>query len=170
MSGASLVQFSSVLPSLLPLGRQGLERNLAASADAAGHEPPLHHMLCVAAIKDPEARSAEDLRPYTNLFHAGFVLAADERDCAEILEIAGMPSLMVDTVQRGLSMLFLSGTLTQWREAVLRGCQKEVTREARQAYNQIYTKFKNLGLAGLFSVRSKQSPRDDGTFLLEHKP
>lgn len=169
MSGAVLVQFSSVdLRKLLPIGRQGLDRNLADAADAVGVEPPLHHMLCIAALKNPSARTADQVRPYMNLFHAGFVVACDERDCAEILELAGMPSIMVEAVERGTSALFLSGSLTQWHEAVMRGCQPDVGRDTRQVYNAIYTEFKNMGLAGLFTAQSRPHNRDH-TFLLDHK-
>jgi hypothetical protein len=170
VSGVALVQFSSLnLKELLPIGRQAFDRNLAEGADLQGHEPPLHHMLCVAAMKDPDVRTAEDCRPYIDLFHAGFVIACDERDAAEILALAGMPGLMVDTVERGLVTLFIAGSLAQWAAAVLRGCQRQVSRETRHTYNLIYTKFKNVGLAGVFSVKSKPSTRDN-TFLLEYKP
>jgi hypothetical protein len=170
MSAVSLVQFSSVsIAKLLPIGRQGLDRNLAESADAAGHEPPLHHMLTIAAMKNMHARSADDVKPYLNMFHAGFLIAADDYDWAEILELAGMPSLMVQSVQRGLSMGFIAGTLLQWQAAILRGCQKETSSGARQTYNRIYTEFKNIGLAPAFSFKSKDSPNDH-TFLLEYHP
>jgi hypothetical protein len=103
------------------------------------------------------------------MFHAGFLVAAEERDCAEILELAGMPSIRVETVERDIYAMFISGNLTQWRDAVLRGCQSNARRETRHVYNQIYTKFNDMGLAGIFSVKSKPHPRDH-TFLLEYKP
>jgi hypothetical protein len=125
-------------------------------------------MLCVAAMKTPESRTSEDIAPYLNMFHAGFLIASEERDCAEILELAGMPSIRVETVERGIFALFISGSLSQWKDAVLRGCQSNARRETRHVYNQIYTKFKDMGLAGIFSVKSKQHPRDN-TFLLEYR-
>jgi hypothetical protein len=170
MSGVALVQFSAVdLSKLLPLGRQAFDRNLADAADAAAYEPPLHHMLCIAALKSAEKMSAESAKPYLNMFHAGFLLVADERDCAEILELAGMPAIMVDTIERGLSVIFIAGTLAQWQDAMLKGCQKEVSHEARHTYNMIFTEFKNVGLAPAFSMVSKPNTRDQ-TFLLEYKP
>lgn len=170
MSGVALVQFSSVdLRKLLPLGRTAFDRNLAEAADAGGYDPPLHHLLCIAALKSVEKASPALVKPYLNMFHAGVLVAVDEQDCAEILELAGMPSVMVDTVQRGLSAMFIAGTLTQWQAAMLRGCQKEVSHEARHTYNLIYTEFKNIGLAAAFSMVSKPNTRDH-TFLLEYKP
>lgn len=170
MSGVALVQFSSLeLKQVITLGRQGLDRNLCAAADAAGHDPPLQHMLCVAAIKNPDASKATDVIPYMNLFHAGFMVAADERDWAEILELAAMPCVMTESVERGINVGFISGTLTQWQAAILRGCQKEVGREARYTYNLIYGKFRDIGLAPAFQFKSKPNNRDH-TFLLEYKP
>ncbi|MHC4700085.1 MAG: hypothetical protein ACYTFQ_05875, partial [Planctomycetota bacterium] len=157
------------LRKLLPLGRQTLDRNLADSADTMGYEPPLHHMMCIASLKNPNAKSASDLQPYLNLFHAGFLIAADERDFAEIFELAGMPCVMVETVERGMCVAFIAGSLAQWRDAVVRGCQREISREARHTFNLIFTEFKNIGLAGAFSVVSKPNQRDQ-TFLLEYKP
>jgi len=170
MSGVALVQFSNVnVPKLLALGRQTLDRNLAESADSAGHDPPLHHMLCIAALKSPGARTSVDVKPYTNLFHAGFMIIADERDMSEILELAGMPSILTETVERDMAQVFISGSLSQWRDAVMRGCQLEVSREARHTFNLIYTQFKTIGLAGIFSVKSKPHARDQ-TFTLDSKP
>jgi len=169
MSGVVLVQFSTVdLSKLLVLGRQGLDRSLSEAADGAGFDPPLHHMLCVASIKDKDIRAnADSIKPYLNLFHAGFVIVADERDIAEILELAGMPSLMVETVTRGMCFVFASGTLSMWRDAILRGCQKEVSQDVRHIYNMIYGEFKKLGLTSIFEANSK--PAQDGhTFYLEH--
>ena len=170
MSGVALVQFSNIdLKTLLPLGRRVFDRNLAGEADRQGHEPPLHPMLCIAGMKNPEAKVAEDTRPYVNLFHAGFIAVCRDQDAAEILEVAGMPSVMIETIERGYVALFISGSVAQWREAVLRGCQPEVSRGTREIYNGVFTKFKSLGLAGLFNVKSKPSRRDE-TFLLEYKP
>ena len=169
-SAVCLVQFSAIdIEKLLPIGRQCLDRNLAEAADSAGHEPPLHHMLCVAAIKDPAAKTAEHVRPYMNLFHAGFIVIADERDWTELLELAGMPCVLKETVERGFFTGLISGTLAQWQAAILRGCQREVSREVRNTYNMIYTQFTNLGLASSFSFKSKPH-KTDQTFLLEFKP
>lgn len=170
MSGVVLVQFSNLdVQKCLRAARQALDRNLASGADSSGCDPPLHHMLCIAAIKNPEAKSAVDVKPYLGMFNAGFFIAADERDWAEILELASMPCVMTTSVERGINVGFISGTLLQWQAAILRGCQKEVGREARHTFNLIYTEFKTMGLAPAFEFKSKPHQRDH-TFLLEYKP
>ena len=170
MSGVALVQFSSLdLKKLLPLSRQMLKRSISEPADSVGANPPLNHMLCVAAINDPDIiPKAASCVPYMNLFHAGFVIAADERDIAEILSICGLPCVMVETVQRGIYTVFIAGTLAQWKSALLRGCVKSVTRETRHTFNLIYSEFNKLGLAPLFEARKVEHP--DHTFLLEYRP
>jgi hypothetical protein len=165
MSAVALIQFSNLdLQKYLVLGRQGFDRNLAAAADGAGHEPPLHHMLCVAGMKNPDAKSIVDLVPYLDLFHAGFMVVADERDWTEILELASIPCTLAQSVERGLDVGFLAGTLTQWRTALLRGCQNRISREVRHTFNLIYNEFRKVGVAGAFEFREKQSSRDP-TFL-----
>ncbi len=169
MSGVALVQFSEVnLSKFLPLCRQALDRGLADSADAAGCEPPLNHMLCIANMKNPVKASATSVKPYMHLFHAGFIIAADERDCAEILELTSMPSVVTPSIERGISLMFIAGTLTQWRDAILKGCQREIGTEVRHTFNLVYTEFKNIGLEGSFNFKSIGGR--DRTFLLEFKP
>jgi hypothetical protein len=168
MNGVALVQFSNLdLGKFLTLGRQAFQRNLAEAADSAGFEPPLNHMLCVAAMKDAGLRpSAAAVIPYLNMFHAGFVIAADDMDFAEILELAGMPAVLVGTQARNIKMALIAGNLLQWKAAVLRGCQKDVTREVRHVYNGVFAEFKRLGLTAIFEA--KQTREQDGMFYLEY--
>jgi hypothetical protein len=170
MSGVALVQFSTVdLQKLLPLTRQGLDRSISEPADSINSNPPLHHMLCIATIKEPNIRpSAAAAIPYVNLFHAGFLVAAHERDMPEIMEIAGMPCVLTESVERGISVAFIAGTLEKWKTAVLRGCVQSATREARHTYNLIYGEFNKLGLGPIFEARKVERP--DHTFLLEYHP
>lgn len=170
MSGVALVQFSALnLNKLLPLARQALDRSVSSAADSIDSNPPLHHMLCVASIKEPDIRpSAKSVIPYLNLFHAGFLIASHERDIAEILEITGMPAIMVESVERSISVVFIAGTLQEWKTAILRGCVPTATREARHTFNSLYGEFNKLGLGAMFEARKVE--RNDNTFLLEYHP
>jgi hypothetical protein len=146
-----------------------MDRKLSSSADSSGHEPPLHHMLCVAAIKDPQAKSSEDLVDYLNLFHAGMFIAADVRDWSEILEVAAIPAVITNSVDRDIDVGFLSADLSKWSSAILRGCNKNTSKEVRVVFNKVYNEFKKIGLAGAFKFRKKDNLKDN-TFLLEYKP
>ena len=168
MSGVALVSFTNVnLKKLLPLGRQAFGRNLAEQADLSGYEPPEHHMMCIAALKNKDKLSVAALTSYMSLFHAGFVFAVDERDSAEILEICSMPSVMVESQTRGVMVIYVAGLLTQWKEAILKGCKPEAGREARRVFNLVYGEFKKLNLMELFGVAQVKNNTDQ-TFYLEY--
>lgn len=168
MAGVALVMMSKLdTDTLLPLMRQALGRNIAAGPDASGVSPPLHHLMCLASIKDP-AKSAAATKAYLNLFHAGFVIAADERDFAEVLEVAGLPSILVDSQQRGIKVAFIAGTLARWREAILRGSVPAVSTDVRAIYNQVYLALSKLGMSPALEL-TLSAERPDKTFLIEHK-
>jgi len=170
MSGVALVQISALdLKKLLPLGRQAFGRNIAEQADSSGFEPPLHHMLCIASMKDGSLRAnAQAVIPYLNLFHAGFIIAADERDFAEILELCGMPCVLTESQTRGVSVAFIAGTLSQWKDATLRGCQTTVSREVCAVFNSIFSEFKRLGLNAIFEAKQVPDRGQNGLFYLEY--
>jgi hypothetical protein len=170
MSGVALASFTAVRPDIvLSLTRKALGRSVSAVADSAGYEPPLHHMMCIAAVKEPDLKkSAASVKPYLNLFHAGFLIAADERDFAEILEIAGLPCVLVDTQARDIKLAFITGSVSQWKDALLRGCITTVGSEPRRVYNLIYKEFGKLGLGPAMELFASQE-RPDKTFLLECK-
>jgi len=170
MSGAVLVSFTKLdTPKLLTLGRKMFERSLSEAADRVDSNPPLHDMLCIASMNEPDLKpSASACVPYTNLFHAGFIIVADERDMAEILSICGLPCVMVETVERGVCTVFVAGLISQWKNAILRGCVKSVSRETRHTFNMLYGEFNKLGLTPLFEA--KKVERQDHTFLLEYHP
>lgn len=166
MVAARIVGLTALnLKEFLPLMQQALGRDVASVADAADFSPPLHHLMCIAAVKQPTIRaSVEQARPQANMFHVLMMLACDERDTAEILEVASMPSILVASEGRGVDCVLLSGTLEQWINASIRGCQTSVAQQTREAYNAVYNEFTRLRLAGLF----KATPTDykDSTFLL----
>ena len=170
MSGVVLVQFSNLdLGKLLPVGRKAFDRNLAEPADKAGFEPPLKHMLCIAAIKDRTLRaSAKAVVPYLNMFHAGFLIAMDEMYAAEVLELAGLPCVMEESeTTRGMMFAIISGSLEQWKSVLLRGCSQVASFEARTIFNKIFSEFKRIGISPAFET--KQDTSQDGTFYLESK-
>jgi len=166
---AKLVGFTTLdLKTFLPIMQQALERNVADVPDRANVNPPLHHMLCVAGIKDDSVRpSAASLKQYAHLFHAVFLVGCDERDTAAVLEIASMPAIVTPTCQRDVDCVLLSATLDVWIKAVVRGSQKSVTSEVRHIYNSIYGEFCRVHLEAMFET--SRNNHTDGTFLLEYK-
>ena len=155
MVAARIVGLTALnLKEFLPLMQQALGRDVASVADAANFSPPLHHLMCIAAVKQPSIRaSVEQCRPQANMFHVLIML-----------EVASMPSVLVASESRGIDCVLLSGSLEQWISAAIRGCQLSVSRTTREAFNAVYNEFMRIRLAGLF----KATPVDhkDETFLL----
>lgn len=93
---------------------------------------------------------------------------SDERDMLDIMQIcSGMSTTLAETKGRGIMAVVITGTLCQWREAVILGCSKSSSFEVRAGFNQIHSLFVGVGLSSIWK-RMKQSNDDDGTFLLTH--
>lgn len=166
--GVALILLTKLdAPSFLPLSREILGYSPATAADAASLNDIAHQLVCLASFKDkhlpPTVKAAT---AHLNLLHAGFLIAIDERDTVEILEIATMPFVSTDTLSRGIDAIILSGTLAQWRDAVGRGCCEDVSRDVRHAFNSIYRKLCGIGLKEMFG--KQVIDKQDQTFLLEN--
>lgn len=168
MSGVALVQFSYLdLGKFIKIARLTLDKNPASTPDSAGFDPPLHHALCVAALMGDISPKSEECRDILSLLQAGFMFAVDDRYTAEVLSVASMASILVPTVERGVELAFVSGTLLQWREALVRGSSRKVSMAVRDIYNKVFREFKTARLSGAFDLKIVQQP--DQTFLLEYK-
>ena len=152
---------------LIGLSEQMLGYSPARAADASRR--PLsdteRFLSCLAAFKD--AKAPVGLSPYL-LSHVLFsvLIAADERDLLDILGYcSGMSFVTTDTITRGVQAAIVSGTLGQWRDAVLSGCGPAVEGGVRALFNRIQMRFDGARL----NVWSDciRPPSNDKTFLLE---
>jgi hypothetical protein len=132
---------------------------LGASTQALGYSPSsqadashrqLHDaekfMSCLAAMKDQNAPVG--VSPHL-LTHVSFsvLIMSDERDMQDILELcSGMPFVITDTVARSIQAAVVTGTLAQWRDAVLSGCQTHVEVTVRGLFNHILSLFESVNL------------------------
>lgn len=123
-------------------------------------------MSCLSAFRNqfakPGVQAASEIY---DLNSVSCLIIADERDMPDILETAAIPYALTETKMRGIQSAFVSGTLRQWRTAILRGCSKGVPTPVRVCYDTIYLQFRSIGLGPMFN----RSQRDmgDNTFLLE---
>ncbi len=139
----------------------------AKSADASHRQlnDSERFLSCLAALKDDQ--SPVGLPPHL-LTHVSFsvLLAASERDLLDVLEYcAGMPFVAADTIARGIQAAVVTGTLAQWRDAVISGCQAEVEQTVRILFNKILGIFESNNLKVWNDCAHKQST--DKTLLLE---
>jgi hypothetical protein len=152
----------------LGLSHQALGYSPSSAADAS--PLPLsdteRFLSCLSALKDQHAPVT--LSPHL-LTHVSFsvLVAADERDLLEVLECcAGMPFVQTDTLARGIQIAVVTGTLAQWRDAVISGCQAETEVSVRALFNTILARFEQARLKVWDDCARKQV---GPTFLLEDK-
>ena len=166
MPDAVLVQVPSIdFRTFIGLGHKVLGRSPSATSDACRRElsDAERFLSCLAAMRDE--RAPVGLSPHL-LKHVSFsaFIGADERDMLEILQLAGMPFVVVDTIVRGVQAAVVTGTLDQWRDAVVSGCAKGIPTPVRHCFNKLHGLFTAAGL----NVWQDYSPRrdTDQTYLL----
>lgn len=120
---------------------------------------------CLSAMRDPNAPAG--ITPNL-LTHVSFsaLIAADERDLIDILEMANMPFVTAETTMRGVMVSVVTGTLAQWRDAVKSGAGPGEF-NVRACYCQIMVLFEQVGLNVWKDFQVK--PQSDKTFFLEDK-
>lgn len=164
--GVALIMLSKVdLVTLLPLARKILGYSLANQADGVDLKEQAHQLVCVSAFKDKNVDPAVKVT-YAAMFHAGFVIVAEDQDMGDILEVAGMPFILTETLKRGIQAAIVTGLLSQWQFAVKRGCDSTQTPNVRFVFNAIFQQLKEQGLGSIFG-NVKAYYQNDHTFLLE---
>lgn len=133
---------------LLAVSYQALGYSPSSAADSSPF--PLsdteRYLACLGAMKDQTAPVA--LPPHL-LAHVSFsmLIAGDRDDMYDLLELcAGMPFVQTDTLTRGVQIAVVTGTLSQWREAVISGCQPSVLPSVRAIFNIILARFEQARL------------------------
>jgi len=124
-------------------------------------------LSCLAALKDTNAPVG---LPPNLLTHVSFsvLLATSERDLLDVLGYcARMPFVAADTVVRGIQAAVITGTLAEWRDAVISGCQANVEVTVRALFNKILSIFEAANL-NVWSDCTRR-PSKDNTLLLEDK-
>lgn len=165
-----LIQQPSIdFTTLLGLSHKMLGYSLSAKVDQSRTNPsnPERFISCLAALRDPNAPAG--ITPNL-LTHVSFsaLIAADERDLIDILEVAaGMPFVSAETTMRGVMLAIITGTLAQWRDAVKSGATPAVEHTVRACYCQIMGLFEQAGLNVWKDFQIK--PHTDKTFFLEDK-
>jgi hypothetical protein len=164
---AVLIQVPSIdFRTFIGLSHKVLGRSPATSSDACRRElsDAERFLSCLAALRDEHALVG--LSPHL-LAHVSFsaFIGADERDMLDILQLcAGMPFVVVETVVRGIQAAVITGTLSQWRDAVVSGCSKGIESSVRHCFNKLHGLFIAAGLNVWNDFHARQAP--DQTFLL----
>jgi hypothetical protein len=166
MPDCVLIQVPSIdFRTFVGLTNKALGRSPAASSDTCRrHLSDAERFLsCLAAMRDEKAPAG--FRPHL-LRHVSFsaFIGADERDMLEILQVASMPFVVVETIARGVQIAVVTGTLDQWRDAVISGCAKGASTPVRHCFNKLHGLFTAAGLKVWPDYSSRPNP--DQTYLL----
>ncbi len=116
-----------------------------------------------------DERAPVGLPPHL-LKHVSFsaFIGADERDMLEILQLSAMPFVVVETIARGVQAAVVTGTLDQWRDAVVSGCSRGVPSPVRCCFNKLHGLFVAAGL-NVWRDYTPQGTPDQTFLLLEDK-
>ena len=140
---------------------------LSAKADSSQKQltDTERFLSCLAAMQDEEAPVS---LPPNLLTHVSFsVLAAiDDREMLDVLTCCSkMPFVVADTTARGVQAAVITGSLSQWRRAVLSGCRAEAQPSVRELFNKILSIFEAACLNVWTDCRRRAGPGN--TLLLE---
>jgi len=153
--------------SFLKLSHKMFGYSLASTVDASPRK--LSHserfLSCLAALNDQQAPVC--LSPHL-LTHVSFsiLIVANDRDMMDTLQYcSGMPFVIGDTVVRDIQAAVVTGTMAQWRDAVISGCQPEVEYSVRVLFNKL------LGIFELAKLNvwkdCERTQAQDNTILIE---
>lgn len=154
----------------LGISREALGYSPADASDGSARElsDAERWLSCLAAMHDTQA--AVGLVP-TLLTHVMFsvLIVVDDRDALGVFSIgAGMPFVVAETVNRGTLLAVMSGTLSQWRDAVKTGTAIRHETNVRAFYCKVLVRFEEAGLGHVWQdFERKATP--DRLFYLENK-
>ena len=144
--------------------------SLLRTAAQSAHElsEPEKLLSCLATLGDQKMPVSFAPHLLAHLM-AGVCVVADERDLYAMLErCAGMASVTAETTVRGVLLAIVSGTLAQWRDAVVAGCSRDAEPSLRVGFNAIHRLLCNAGMNVWQNYRVAEAA--DQTLLLEYKP
>jgi len=145
-----------------------LGHSLASAADASSvkRSDPSRFLSCLSSMRSDGPDMSPRLLPHLSY---SLLIVADEHDILDILECAaGMSFVTTESQVRNVLFAVVTGTLAQWKAAVIAGASQEIEPTVRYAFNKIQGLFKAEGLNLWAGYRQRQA-RDQRTFLLEDK-
>jgi hypothetical protein len=145
-----LIQQPSIdFAKLLATSHEMFGYSISASSDASHKRlsDSEKFLSCLASMKDQNAPVG--LSPHL-LTHVSFsvLIATNERDLMDVLECC------------------FTGTLAQWKTAVMSGCHETTEPSVRYLFNQILAQFEAANL-GVWNDCTRKNHREDNTLLLK---
>lgn len=157
-------------PTYLTVAMKVLGHSLASAADASPHCLTVvsRFLSCLSAMKDSEAEVGLNPKLLAHVMYS-VLIVADEPDVLDVMECTGgIPFVTTETIARGVLLAIMSGSLAQWKLAIVAGSTPEMPSSVRYAFNQIQKQFQSEGINLWADYRQRQAA-DQVTFLLEDK-
>jgi hypothetical protein len=150
---------------LLSLTHDAFGHNIASAADSSHRKmvDAEKFLTCLAAFKEEDGEVTPSL-----LSHVSFsvLVIADERDLLDILErTSGMSFVRAETTAPNVNLAVITGTLAQWRDAVVSGTDEATPPTVRTCYSKILLLFDRAGLS--WSNFERRTAPDRSGFILE---
>ena len=91
-------------------------------------------------------------------------------DMLEVFAVcSGLQQVLAETKERDIVVAVTTGTLGQWRDAVVLGCNDQQKPLIRESFNQLHSVFVSNGLSAVWRDFDQRQSTDKQTFLLiEH--
>jgi hypothetical protein len=157
-------------PTYLAVAMKVLGHSPASAADASPHQltTASRFLSCLAAMKNSEAEVGLNPKLLAHVMYSVLVVA-DEPDILDMMECTGgMPFVTTETIARGVLLAIMSGSLAQWKLAVVAGSTPEMSPGVRFAFNQIQKQFQSESI-NLWADYQQRQAADHVTFLLDDK-
>lgn len=142
---------------------QGVDKSVRKLSDAE------KFLSIIDAMRQPGAPAG--LSPDL-LKHVTFsvLTVALEEDMLSIMEVCNeMPTTLANTKGRGIMAAVLTGTLAQWRDAVVAGCRRSVHPEVRAGFNQIHSLFVGAGLGAVWRGYKQTNDGPEVFYLTDNR-
>lgn len=124
---------------------QALDRSVTAASDASGRQqqPVEKYLACLASLQS-ETPTGLPVELLNHVYFSAMIVAGMD-DTLPMLECAsGMPFVTTPTKHRGVDLTVISGTLQQWRDAVVAGSQRPGV--VREVFLQLMDCFRSQNL------------------------
>jgi hypothetical protein len=141
----------------LAAGHQMTGRSLSSAADA--NRRPIsdaEKFLSCLSILNGDAGVGLSPRLLSHVSFSMLVWGA-ERDLLDVFQLCGMPFVVTDTVARGIQASVMTGTLTQWRDAIASGLRPAVEPSVRHFFGQMLVRFEQSGLSAVWQDFTKKT-------------
>lgn len=159
--------------SLLQATQTALGRNVLAAVDneRRAYSDLAKTIAAYGAFAEPRAKPTTLISESTSVLrhlHFAFLVLAEEEALNEVRDRTALAFTTARDCKRGKSFAVVSGTLDQWKVALIESCSPNSTEEVRTLFSGFLVWFDRQGLSEVFQQFSRRS-HADGTILLEHK-